>query len=180
MIDRNYIETQAEKLSSKLKNIKLCLLDVDGVLTNGDIYYSGEEMGFNRSTNALDGHGIKLLMRAGIKVGIITGGDSLSVVKRFQENLKCDYCYMGNEDKLDAYEDVKAIEGVSDSEILYMGDELFDLPLLKRAGFAATVPNAAYEIFENVDYITKREGGTGAVREVIDILRFVQGIAHDG
>ncbi|MBL7666236.1 MAG: HAD hydrolase family protein [Bacteriovoracaceae bacterium] len=164
-----------EPFKAKLAKIKVALFDVDGILTNGHIYFQGGEIGFNRFFHVQDGYGLKLLMDAGIKVGIITGGDSVGVKKRF-ELLDVDYLYTGNEDKRAAFNDIVKQTGAKDDEILYMGDEFFDLPLLKRSGFSATVPHSSLEIREQVDYVTYREGGEGAVREVIDMLRYAQNI----
>lgn len=168
----------AKAYKAKLQKIKVCLFDVDGILTDGKIYWSGEEVGFNRFFHTHDGYGLKILMQAGLKVGIITGGDSLGVLKRFKQ-LGIDFIHYGNEDKRAAYEQVLVETGVSEDEVLYMGDEFFDLPILKRVGFSATVPDASFEIRQAVDYITCRTSGTGCVREVIDMLRHVQGIVPD-
>ncbi len=92
------LRAEAKKFEAKLKNIKVFLCDVDGILTNGYIYYAGNEIGFNRYFHALDGYGLKTLNRAGIKVGIVTGGDSVGVKKRAHD-LKLDYSFVGNEDK---------------------------------------------------------------------------------
>ena len=165
----------SNKYSDQLKKIKVCLFDVDGILTDGRIFWAGEEVGFNRFFHTHDGYGMKVLMKAGLKVGIITGGDSLGVKKRF-EGLGVDFLYMGNEDKRSALDEILNKAGVSEEEVLYMGDEFFDLPILKRVGFSATVPNASYEIKESVDYVTCRESGDACAREVIDILRYVQDI----
>lgn len=163
----------AEKFAPKLKKIRIALFDVDGVLTDGRVFYQDDTIGFNRFFNTSDGYGIKLLKRMGLKVGIITGGDSLGVVKRF-ELLGVDHIYKGSEDKTGAYDKIKEIEGAKDEEILYMGDELFDMPILEQVGFAVTTPHASLEVFEVVDYTTHRHGGFGAVREVVDILRLAQ------
>jgi 3-deoxy-D-manno-octulosonate 8-phosphate phosphatase (KDO 8-P phosphatase) len=162
----------AKQYAAKLSKIKVCLFDVDGILTDGKIFWSGEECGFNRQFHTHDGYGLKILMRAGLKVGIITGGDSIGVRKRF-EGLGVDYLYMGNEDKRASYEAILKESGVTEE------DEFFDLPILKRAGFSATVPNASIEIRENVDYVTRRESGNACVREVIDLLRHTQGITPE-
>lgn len=168
----------SQYFQKKLAAIKCCAFDIDGILTNGLIRYDGEEMGFNRSFHTSDGYGLKVLMQAGICVGVISGGDSLGVKKRFEENLKLDFCFFGNEDKRLAYE--KLLDrGFRDHEILYMGDEFFDLPLLKRAGFSATVPSASHEVQESVDYVTSRESGMGCAREVIDLLRYAQNITPE-
>ena len=164
-----------KKFKEKLGPIKVVLFDIDGILTNGLIHWDGMEVGYNRATHAQDGYGMKLLMDAGIKVGVISGGDSLGVKKRFKENLKLDLVFLGNEDKRKAY--LKVLDlGYEDQNILYMGDELFDIPLLKRAGFSATVPNAGHEVRESVDYVTMRESGQACAREVMDILRYAKGI----
>lgn len=165
----------AEKFQAKLSKIKVCIFDIDGILTDGKIGWEGEDVGFNRTTHALDGHGLKMLMEAGLKVGVISGGDSLGVRKRFIENLKLNFVFLGNEDKREAFKKVLAM-GFKDEEILYMADEFIDLPILRRVGFSATVPNASLEIQEAVDYITYREAGDACAREVIDILRYAQKI----
>jgi 3-deoxy-D-manno-octulosonate 8-phosphate phosphatase (KDO 8-P phosphatase) len=165
----------ALKHTDKLKKIKVVALDLDGILTDGKVHYDGAEVGFNRSFNVYDGYGMKLLMKAGIKVGVITGGDSVSVKMRV-EQLGLNFCYAGNEDKGGAFLDLLKKYNVTASEVLYMGDELFDIPLLKAAGFGATVPSAGMEVLEIADYVTTRRSGEGCAREVIDILRLAQGI----
>ncbi len=168
----------AEQFKDKLVQIKVCAFDVDGILTNGLVSYDGAEMGFNRSTHTSDGYGLKVLMDAGLYVGVISGGNSEGVKKRFIENLQLNFAYLGDEDKRNAYLDLLS-KGYKDHEILYMGDEFFDLPLLKRSGFSATVPSSSLEIQESVDYITRRPAGMGCVREVIDILRYAKNIIPD-
>ena len=148
---------------------------MDGILTDGRIYWGGEEVGYNRFFHVHDGYGIKILRAAGVKVGVITGGDSRGVIERFNL-LGLDYFFFGNEDKREALATILEDAKVSKDEVLYMGDEFFDLPILKQVGFAATVPNASHEIKEVVDYVTQRESGKGCVREVIDMLRSVQNI----
>ncbi|MCK5074544.1 MAG: HAD hydrolase family protein [Bacteriovoracaceae bacterium] len=167
----------SRKFQDKLKKIKVFLADVDGILTDGRIFWAGPEVGFNRAFHALDGYGMKMLQRAGLKVGIISGGDSKSVKVR-SDYLKLDYVFIGNEDKREALLTVMK-DGFKPEEVCFMGDEFFDLPVLKKAGFSATVPKASPEIREAVDYVTQREGGDACVREVIDILRFAQGIVPD-
>lgn len=169
------LKKSALDFETKLRPIKVCLFDCDGILTDGKVYWAGEEVGFNRFFNVLDGYGMKLLMNAGLKVGVITGGNSVGVIKRFEE-LKIDFFYYGNEDKIHAYEEVLKKANVKDHEVLYMGDELFDIPLLKRVGFAATTPHACHEVKDACHYITKRNAGDAAAREVIEMLRFVQKI----
>lgn len=175
----NYkIHENAERFRDKLSQIKVALFDVDGILTDGRIFWSGEEVGFNRFFHAHDGYGLKILQGAGIKVGIITGGNSKGVIERFRL-LGIDFLHYGNEDKRKAYLQVKEETQVEDQNILYMGDEFFDLPLLKKAGFSATCPEASYEIQSSVDFVTSRPAGKGCAREVIDMLRHVQGIVPE-
>lgn len=156
----------------KLSKIKVAAFDVDGVLTNGQLIWMGEEVGWNRFFHTSDGYGLKLLMRNGIKTGIISGGDSKGLMERVS-NLKLDFAYYGNEDKTGALNEL-VNEGYKLEEILYMGDEFFDIPLLERVGFAASVPQASIEVRDIVDFVTRRQAGMGAVREVIDILRYAQ------
>ncbi len=169
------LRAESKKYQDKLSKIKIALFDVDGILTDSKVYWDGEENGFNRCFNTYDGYGLKTLQRAGLKVGIITGGDSLGVKKRF-EGLGVDYLKMGKTDKREGFEEIMADCGFDKSEALYMGDEFFDLPILKQVGFSATVPHASHEIQEEVDYISQREGGDGCVREVIDMVRYAQNI----
>jgi 3-deoxy-D-manno-octulosonate 8-phosphate phosphatase (KDO 8-P phosphatase) len=165
----------AKKFEAKLKKIKVLVFDLDGILTDAHVWWESEEVGFNRLFNIYDGYGMKLLMKAGLKVGVITGGNSISVIRR-TEQLGLNFCYMGNEDKRQAFTDILQKYSVSAEEVLYMGDELFDMPLLKRAGFSATVPNTSDEVKEICDYVTIRKSGEGCAREVIDLVRYAQGI----
>jgi len=163
----------AKKFKKKLKKIKVFLCDVDGILTDGRLAWAGEEAGFNRFFNALDGLGFRILQQNGIKVGVISGGQSAGLKMRAQM-LKMDYYFVGNEDKRGPFLKILS-DGYTPEEILFMGDDFIDLPILKRAGFAATVPEASWEIQAAVDYVTERSMGRGCVREVIDILRMAQG-----
>ncbi|HXH32203.1 MAG TPA: HAD family hydrolase [Bacteriovoracaceae bacterium] len=165
----------AKKFETKLKKIKVVIFDLDGILTDSHVWWASEEVGFNRTFCIYDGYGMKLLMKAGLKVGVITGGNSVSVTKRVDQ-LGLTFCYAGNEDKRAAFLDVLKKYDVAAEEVLYMGDELFDMPLLRKAGFSATVPNTCEEVREMVDYVTVRESGKGCAREVIDLVRYAQGI----
>lgn len=175
--NQNILKAAAE-FREKLSKIKVCVFDIDGILTDGSIVYSEPLQGYNRVFNILDGYGLKILMDNGLKVGIISGGDSKAVRKRFTENLKVDFCFLGNLDKRSSYLEILQM-GFTDEEVLFMGDEFIDLPILKRVGFSASVPHASYEIQEAVDYITQTEGGRGAVREVCDILRIAQNLKSE-
>lgn len=166
----------AKKFEAKLKKIKVVVFDLDGILTDSKIWWASEEVGFNRTFCIYDGYGMKVLMKAGLKVGVITGGNSVSVTKR-TDQLGLNFCYAGNEDKRAAFMDLLKLYSVTADEVLYMGDELFDLPLLRKAGFSATVPNTTDEVKSEVDYVTERRSGEGCAREVMDLVRYAQGIA---
>ena len=123
-----------------LARIRALLLDIDGVLTDGRIFFF-ECTGWTAAYSVIDGFGIKRIMQAGIEVGVISGGSFTSHRKR-AEALGIKHIYLGNEDKTTAYNTIKKELGLKDEEIAYVGDELFDLPLLTQVGFAATVPHA--------------------------------------
>lgn len=165
----------AMKFKDKLSKIKVCAFDIDGVLTNGLVWYDEGPNKFNRFSHTSDGYGLKVLMQAGIKVGVISGGQSLGVEKRFKENLGLDFTFFGNEDKREAYKKILEM-GYKEEEILFMGDEFFDLPLLMASGFSATTNEASFEIRQRVDYVAKKPAGMGCVREVIDIVRYAKDI----
>jgi len=148
--------------------IKLLLLDVDGVLTDGRIVYGSGGQEF-KAFDVKDGHGLKLLQRAGIEVGIITGRES-EVVSRRAEELGVKYLYQGAKDKLIPYRDILEKSSLRDEEIAYVGDDLVDLPILQRVGFSATVGDAVDEVRGKVCYVASRPGGRGAVREICDHL----------
>ena len=169
------LKVTAKKFEEKLKKIKVVALDLDGILTDSHVWWASEEVGFNRTFCIYDGYGMKVLMKAGIKVGVITGGNSVSVTKRV-EQLGLDFCYAGNEDKRAGFLNLLERYNVKAEEVLYMGDELFDIPILKKAGFSATVPNTTDEVKEMVDYVTIRESGKGCAREVMDLVRYAQNI----
>ncbi|PLX86929.1 MAG: phenylphosphate carboxylase subunit delta [Desulfuromonas sp.] len=155
-------------MSLSLEQIKLLLLDVDGVMTDGRITYDnqGNEL---KSFDVKDGHGLKLIQRAGIEVGIITGRCSEVVARRAAE-LGIDILYQGALRKLDPYLEILKKTGLSDAQVAYVGDDLIDLPILTRVGFGATVRDAHPDVLSRVDYVAQRCGGHGAVREICDLL----------
>lgn len=167
-------EAQQPKLKDKLSKIKLFLTDCDGVLTDGKLLWMGQEVGWNRFFHTRDGYAFKFLSKMGIEVGVVSGGDSLGLIARL-DNLHVKIRQIGSEDKRQAYLDIKKQTGFEDHEILYIGDEHFDIPMLKKVGFSATVPEADPEVKEICDYITECPGGKGAVREVANLLRHAQG-----
>jgi 3-deoxy-D-manno-octulosonate 8-phosphate phosphatase (KDO 8-P phosphatase) len=153
---------------TNLKKIKLLLLDVDGVMTDGGIYYSNSGDEFKKF-NSQDGYGIPKLQRAGIKDGIITGRLS-KMVQRRAEELGITEVYQNYDDKIDAYESIKKKFNLTDANIAYIGDDEFDLAVLKCVGFSAAPADAVPVVKKHVQYVCTRGGGNGAVREVIDLI----------
>jgi 3-deoxy-D-manno-octulosonate 8-phosphate phosphatase (KDO 8-P phosphatase) len=162
------------EMRKKLSQIKLIILDVDGVLTDGRIYWLSDQ-GWTRSYHTQDGYGIRLMMRNGIQVAVFSGSDSLDIRERMKI-LNITHTYLGSEDKIKALEDVIQKTGLSPEQMLFIGDDLFDIPVLEKVGFSATVPHAPSAVKKRVDYVTEAPGGFGAVRELIEALRQVQGI----
>jgi 3-deoxy-D-manno-octulosonate 8-phosphate phosphatase (KDO 8-P phosphatase) len=158
-------EEQATESASK---IRLLLLDVDGILTDGKLYFSnsGEE---SKAFHSLDGHGIKMLIHAGIAVGIITGRESNIVTKRAAD-LGIDILYQGREDKIDVLKEIIVDKGITADAIAYAGDDLPDLPVLQAVGLSFSVPRAHADVKDAVNAITTRLGGEGAVREITDFI----------
>lgn len=161
------------EFQEKLQKIKLFMVDVDGVMTDGRIVYGdhGDELKF---FDVQDGFGLVMLTRAGLKTVMITAKRSRVNVRRAKE-VKITKLYQGATDKLAVYEKILKKFRVSDAEVLYVGDDLIDLPVLKRAGFSAAVANALPEIKERTHYVTERPGGRGAIRELSDLLLKAQG-----
>jgi len=165
---------QNEKTNQdRAKKIKLLMLDIDGVFTDGRIYFGnyGDEI---KSFNVLDGFGVLLARRAGIKVVIITAKGSKIVKKRAKE-MSIDGLYLNSTDKRKVYEKVLKKFKVTPEEACFLGDDLLDTPVLKRVGLAVAVPNAVDEAKANSHMVTTKSGGHGAVREICDFLIKSQG-----
>lgn len=159
----------AVELQKKIKKIRMLILDVDGVMTDGRIWWI-EGTGWTRAFSIKDGYGLKILMKAGFDVAVISGGDSKSVRERAQF-LGIKHVYLGDENKLVALEKIKSATGFTNEQLAFVGDELFDIPVLRIVGFSATVPHAVSEVKEEADYVTQEPGGFGAVREIADLIR---------
>ena len=161
-------------IQARLKKIKLLILDVDGVLTDGRVFWL-EGHGWTRHFHVKDGYGLKVLMKAGIDVAVISGGDSKDVRTRV-EFLKIKHIFLGDEDKIKAFDKIVAATGLKPEQMAFMGDELFDIPVIEKVGFSATVPPAVDPVKRRAHYITETPGGWGAVREVADAIRKAQGL----
>jgi len=155
-------------MRERLCQIRLFLLDVDGVMTDGRIIFD-DRGGETKAFDVKDGHGIKLLQRAGIRVGIITGRQSPVVDRRALE-LGIELVYQGAKDKLVPFKEILHSTGLGAAAVAYVGDDVVDLPILRRVGFAATVADAHEDVKPHVHYVSKHPGGRGAVREICDLL----------
>lgn len=161
------------KIRNKAKKIKLLLLDVDGVLTDGGIVID-HRGGDIKRFHVRDGHGIRLLLGAGIQVGLITGRYSKAVTLRARE-LGIRMVHQKVHDKVAVYRKIKRQTGLKDEEIAYVGDDIVDLPLLRQVGLAMTVRDCSGDLERIVDYAASEEGGRGAVREIAELLLRAQG-----
>jgi 3-deoxy-D-manno-octulosonate 8-phosphate phosphatase (KDO 8-P phosphatase) len=152
----------------KARDIQLLLLDVDGVLTDGNLVYSGngEE---SKAFNTQDGFGLRLLREAGIEVGVITARQSEVVARRASE-LKMRHIYQGVGNKNEAFKEVMRVTGLKPYQVAYMGDDWLDLVLLQQVGLALVPANGVREVKEIAHFITERSGGAGAVRDACDLL----------
>jgi 3-deoxy-D-manno-octulosonate 8-phosphate phosphatase (KDO 8-P phosphatase) len=157
----------------RASRVRLMLFDVDGVLTDGKLWYgaAGEAL---KAFSALDGHGIKLLLQSGTAVGLLSGRDSPAVAVRAAE-LGIPHVLQGVDDKLAAFDALSAKLGVQAAETGFMGDELIDLPVLRRCGFACAPAGAPELVRSHVHYVAHAPAGGGAAREVCELLMGAQG-----
>ena len=163
-----------ESIKEKIRGLRLVVFDVDGVLTDGRIIYteSGDEI---KSFDVRDGHGIKLLQRAGLECAIITSRDS-RIVRRRAEELGIGLLYQGMLDKVVALEDILRRRGLRADEVAFIGDDLVDVPVMRRVGLPVAVRDAVDEVKDVALYVTERPGGRGAVREITEIILKIKGV----
>lgn len=159
-------------LRERASKISMLILDVDGVLTDGKLYFdhSGNEM---KAFNTRDGLGMKALQKVGIEVAVITGRKSEAVTHRMAQ-LGIKHVYQGREDKLDAFLDLLEITGLDAQQTCFAGDDWIDLPVLLRAGLAVSVADAEDRVKQQAHWITRRDGGDGAVREICNLILAAQ------
>jgi len=160
-------------LKERASKIRMLVLDVDGVLTDGKLYFdhAGNEL---KAFNTRDGLGMKALQRCGIEVAVLTGRKSKAVAHRMSQ-LGIKHIYQDREDKLNAFLHLLDITGLDEHEICYAGDDWIDLPVLMRAGLAISVADAEERVKEHAHWITQRNGGDGAVREMCNLILAAQG-----
>jgi 3-deoxy-D-manno-octulosonate 8-phosphate phosphatase (KDO 8-P phosphatase) len=159
--------------SEKLNNIKMLLLDNDGVLTDGSLHYNIRSIKMVKF-NVKDGLGIKMAQSAGIKVGIVSGLSSRALKLR-AKHLGIKDLHMRVKNKLKVYMDIKDKYSLRDEQIAFIGDDIIDLPIMLKCGFSVAVADAHSDVKKIVNYITELPGGKGAVREFIDLLLKSQG-----
>jgi 3-deoxy-D-manno-octulosonate 8-phosphate phosphatase (KDO 8-P phosphatase) len=157
----------------RARNIRVAAFDVDGVLTDGTLFYadSGEEL---KAFNVRDGHGLKMLKDGGVALAIISSRSSRSLEARAR-NLGIDLLFQGAADKLAAFQELLGRCGVGAEACAYAGDDVVDLPVLKRCGLAVAVPDAPALVRRHVHHVTRARGGDGAVREICELILHAQG-----
>ena len=160
----------------RAKNIKLVIFDVDGVLTDGSLWFSdtGESV---KPFFVHDGLGFRLLQRAEIEIGVITARNSKAVEQRLTA-LNVKHYYFGRENKRPAYEELRDKLHLTDAQVAYLGDDLPDVPLIRQVGLGATVPNASSFVKEHAVWESTRQGGRGAVREFCEFILSAQDKLH--
>ena len=164
---------ELSEFNQKARHLKLLILDVDGVLTDGRLFFD-ERGGEYKFFHARDGHGIKLLMQAGVEVAVVSGRKSKPVAMRLK-NLGIEHIYQGQEDKTVAFDELIGKLSIAAGHTAHMGDDVIDLPIMRRAGLAIAVNDAHDAVKEYADWCTELVGGAGAVREVCDLILQAQG-----
>ena len=157
---------------NKIKQLKLLILDVDGVLTDGRLFFDDHGREY-KCFHARDGHGIKLLRHSGVDVAVISGRKSNSVTIRMQ-SLGVMHVYQGHEDKRAAFVEILRNLGLSPKQVAYVGDDVLDLPIMTQVGFSIAVADANFAVKQRADWCTQTPGGLGAVREVCDLIMLGQ------
>ena len=162
-----------DALRARVEPLRMMLFDVDGVLTDGRIiiHDDGSEL---KVFDVQDGHGIKMLQRVGIEIGLITGRYCAAVDRR-AEGLGITRVHQGIHRKIEAYEKILEETGFRDEQVGFMGDDLIDIPVMRRVGFAVAVPNAVAHVFPYAHYVASASGGRGACREVCELILHLQG-----
>ncbi len=161
-------------MKEKIARIRVLALDVDGVLTGGKIIYDNEG-GETKCFDVKDGYGLLLVKKAGLRTAIISGRTSRAVERRAQD-LRIDRLYQNAWPKTAFYQEMLKDFGVTDAEVCFIGDDLLDVPVLRRVGFAVAVADAVEEVKAAADYVTTRRGGEGAVRELAELILKTRGL----
>ena len=166
-------------LQEKARQIRMIILDVDGVLTDGRLIYDNEGEEY-KAFNSRDGHGIRMLLEAGIQPALLTGRKSTLVLHRAENlGISPDLIYQGYRDKRPAFAELCEKTGIKPEEIAYVGDDVIDLPVMTKVGLAIAVQDAHWFVKQHADWVTETPGGRGAVREVGEFLLDAQGKLQD-
>lgn len=163
----------APEVQKRARAVRMMVFDVDGILTDGSLWF-GEQGETFKPFNALDGHGLRLLREQGVRVAWLSGRNSPITARRAAE-LGIAPVLQGIHDKISAIEELARESGLSMSDIGYMGDDIIDMQVLRRVGFAASVPNAPFYVSQSAHWVSKVAGGHGAVRECCDLILAAQG-----
>lgn len=162
-----------EQLLRRAQAVRMAIFDVDGVLTDGRLYFLADGSEF-KTFNTLDGHGIKMLIASGVQTAIITGRQT-PVVERRARNLGIQHLYQGREDKLAVLDTLLSELALSYQQVAYLGDDLPDLPVIRRVGLGMAVANADPFVRQHAIAVTRRNGGEGAAREFCELIMQAQG-----
>ena len=166
-------QTLSDLLRARAKKLRLLILDVDGVLTDGKLFFDAQGVEY-KSFHARDGHGIKLLQQSGVKVAVISGRNSAVVALRMQ-SLGVELVYQGHENKVAAFNEILQRLALEPEQVAHVGDDVLDLPLMVRVGLAIAVQDAHFTVKKHAHWCTQLPGGHGAVREVCDLIMQAQG-----
>lgn len=162
-----------QDILEKAAQIKLVIFDVDGVLTNGSLFYGDDGQEY-KAFHSRDGHGMKMLLKSGVEIGIITGRTS-KVVEHRMENLGIQHVYQGKLEKLPTFEELINKLDVKPEEVAYVGDDVVDLPILTRVGLAIAVADAHNLVKQHAHWQTPHGGGQGAARDVCELIMEARG-----
>jgi 3-deoxy-D-manno-octulosonate 8-phosphate phosphatase (KDO 8-P phosphatase) len=162
-----------EHILEKAKDIRLVIFDVDGVLTDGGLFFGDDGQEY-KMFNSRDGHGIRMLKHGGVEMAVLTGRQS-EVVKHRMRDLGVSLVIQGQRDKLPAFKILQAETGISAEHMAYVGDDVVDLPVMRRVGFAVAVNDAHPLVIEHAHWVTQKAGGRGAGREVCELILKAQG-----
>jgi 3-deoxy-D-manno-octulosonate 8-phosphate phosphatase (KDO 8-P phosphatase) len=167
-----------QDILEKAARIKLVIFDVDGVLTDGRLFYGDDGQEY-KAFHSRDGHGMKMLQKSGVEIGIITGRNSKVVTHRMAD-LGVQHVYQGKLEKLPAFEELITKLGVAADEVAYVGDDVVDLPIMLRVGLAIAVADAHHVVIKHAHWQTGHGGGAGAARDVCELIMEAHGTLNSG
>ena len=166
-----------QDILEKAKNIELVIFDIDGVMTDGGLFFDNNG-GEYKAFNSLDGHGLRMLLECGVQAAVITGRKS-ELVKHRMNDLGITLLYQGYRDKTPAFEALLKEVNIKKEQIAYVGDDVIDLPIMSQLNFAIAVQNAHPFVKQHSHWITERSGGHGAVRDVCELILEAKGLLND-